>query len=144
MIIMLLVLQFGVVCQFFSLELCFLLQFSLSTCNSICRQGQICHAGQKMYSKEHRCQHIERQLIDSWPHVEDPISLLFSLTPFTGILADGTCTHLLHTYQGLVQIVSFFTLSPSHQIFGHMHGVLNVGKKITNYTVCFNFVRRIF
>lgn len=39
-----------------------------------------------MYSKEHRSQHIERQLIDSWPHVEDPISLLFSLTPFTGTL----------------------------------------------------------
>ena len=29
----------------------------------------------------------------------------------------------------------FFTLFPSHQIFGHMHGVLNIDKKITNYTV---------
>ena len=32
-------------------------------------------------------------------------------------------------------IASFFTLSSSHQIFGHMYGVLNVDKKITNYTV---------
>jgi len=36
---------------------------------------------------------------------------------------------------GLVYIASFFTLSLSHQIFGHMHRVLNVDKKITNYTV---------
>ena len=28
-----------------------------------------------------------------------------------------------------------FSLSPSHQIFGHMHGVLNVDKKITNYSL---------
>jgi hypothetical protein len=26
--------------------------------------------------------------------------------------------------------------SPSHQIFGRMHGALNVGKKITNCTIC--------
>jgi hypothetical protein len=26
--------------------------------------------------------------------------------------------------------------SPSHRIFERMHGVLNVGKKITNYIVC--------
>jgi hypothetical protein len=26
--------------------------------------------------------------------------------------------------------------SPSHQIFGRMHEALNVGKKITNCTVC--------
>jgi len=31
--------------------------------------------------------------------------------------------------------LSFFTLYPSHQIFESMHGVLNVDKKITNYTV---------
>ena len=36
---------------------------------------------------------------------------------------------------GLVYIASFFTLSPSHQIFEHMYGVLNVDKKITNYIV---------
>jgi hypothetical protein len=28
-----------------------------------------------------------------------------------------------------------FSLSPSHQIFGYMHGAVNIGKKITNYTV---------
>jgi hypothetical protein len=39
-------------------------------------------------------------------------------------------------------VFSFFEISkilqdfPSHQIFGHMHGALNVGKKITNCTVC--------
>jgi hypothetical protein len=30
----------------------------------------------------------------------------------------------------------YFLFHPSHQIFGHMHEVLNVGKKITNCTVC--------
>jgi hypothetical protein len=29
-----------------------------------------------------------------------------------------------------------FTRFSSHRIFRHMHGALNVGKKITNYTVC--------
>jgi hypothetical protein len=33
-----------------------------------------------------------------------------------------------------IQIPSFFTLSIT-SIFSHLHGVLNVGKKITNYTV---------
>ena len=32
-------------------------------------------------------------------------------------------------------IVSFFTLFLLHQIFEHMHGVLNVDKKITNYII---------
>jgi hypothetical protein len=30
----------------------------------------------------------------------------------------------------------FFAQYLSHQIFGRMHGALNVGKKITNCTVC--------
>jgi hypothetical protein len=30
----------------------------------------------------------------------------------------------------------YFLFALSHQIFRYMHGVLNVGKKITNYTVC--------
>jgi hypothetical protein len=33
-----------------------------------------------------------------------------------------------------IQIPSFFTLSIT-SIFSRLHGVLNVGKKITNYTV---------
>jgi hypothetical protein len=34
----------------------------------------------------------------------------------------------------VIQIPSFFTLSVT-SIFSRLHGVLNVGKKITNYTV---------
>ena len=33
------------------------------------------------------------------------------------------------------RFVSFFTLFLSHQIFGHIHRVLNVDKKITYYTI---------
>jgi hypothetical protein len=29
-----------------------------------------------------------------------------------------------------------FAQYPSHRIFGRMHGTLNIGKKITNYTAC--------
>jgi hypothetical protein len=35
----------------------------------------------------------------------------------------------------------FITL---HRMFGHMHGVLNVDEKITNYTDYDKFVRQIF
>jgi hypothetical protein len=35
-----------------------------------------------------------------------------------------------------LKILKILQDSPSHRIFGRMHGVLNVGKKITNYTVC--------
>jgi hypothetical protein len=34
--------------------------------------------------------------------------------------------------------------NPSHRMFGHMHGVLNVDKKITNYIGYNKFARRIF
>jgi hypothetical protein len=30
----------------------------------------------------------------------------------------------------------YFLFHPSHQIFEHMHGTLNVGKKITNCIAC--------
>jgi hypothetical protein len=39
----------------------------------------------------------------------------------------------------LVPPLRFFT--PLHHMFGHMHGVLNVDKKITNYTDCDKFAR---
>jgi hypothetical protein len=33
------------------------------------------------------------------------------------------------------KILKILEDSPSHRIFGHMYGALNIGKKITNYTV---------
>jgi hypothetical protein len=30
------------------------------------------------------------------------------------------------------QILNFYTLFPLHRIFRHMHGVLNIDKKLTN------------
>ena len=84
-------------CAFFST--------SLSTCSSTCADKVRFVMPKKCTARNNRDQRIERQLIDSWPHVEDPISLLFLLTPFTETLAfflnttetlaDGT--HLLHS-----------------------------------------------
>jgi hypothetical protein len=34
--------------------------------------------------------------------------------------------------------------TPSHRMFGDIHGALNIDKKITNCTVCIYFARRIF
>jgi hypothetical protein len=42
--------------------------------------------------------------------------------------------HQLGPCLDVIQIPSFFTLSIT-SIFSRLHGVLNVGKKITNYTV---------
>ena len=47
---------------------------------------------------------------------------------------DG-CAHGIALLAMALSRLQVFSLSPSHQIFGHMHGVLNVDKKITNYTV---------
>jgi hypothetical protein len=33
------------------------------------------------------------------------------------------------------KILKILQDSPSHRIFGRVHGALNIGKKITNYTV---------
>ena len=74
-------------CAFFST--------SLSTCSSTCADKVRFVMPKKCTARNNRDQSIERQLIDSWPHVEDPISLLFLLTPFTETLAHGT--HLLHS-----------------------------------------------
>jgi hypothetical protein len=41
----------------------------------------------------------------------------------------------------LVLIQKLYT--PSHRMFGDMHGALNIDKKITNCTVCMYFARRI-
>jgi hypothetical protein len=35
-----------------------------------------------------------------------------------------------------LQNVKSFQDSPSHRIYRHMYGALNIGKKITNYIVC--------
>jgi hypothetical protein len=42
----------------------------------------------------------------------------------------------------LFSLPKFFI--PTHRIFGHMHGVLNVDEKITNYTDCDKFARQFF
>ena len=53
------------------------------------------------------------------------------------IAVGGKVTHISRQVIGCMAWLRLqvFSLSPSHQIFGHMHGVLNVYKKITNYVV---------
>jgi glutamate/tyrosine decarboxylase-like PLP-dependent enzyme len=57
---------------------------------------------------------------------------------------NGQCINcvILGTRSGAQAVVSYFKIpkilqdSPSRQIFRRMYRALNVGKKITNYTVC--------
>ena len=51
-----------------------------------------------------------------------------------------TFSSIYSTLEGVFSShLKFFT--PSHRMFGHMHGVLNVDEKITNYTDCYKFAR---
>jgi hypothetical protein len=58
------------------------------------------------------------------------------------LLSNGVRNSLQCLRGCLVPPQKFFTLT--HRMFGHMHGVLNIDKKITNYTNCDKFARRIF
>jgi hypothetical protein len=44
----------------------------------------------------------------------------------------------------LLEMLPQKIFTPSHWMFGRMHVVLNVDEKITNYTDCDKFARRIF
>ena len=76
--------------------------------------------------------------------LDDIMPCAYSVQAFLHTACTAIACSQFSVLLGPVQIPKNFAHYSSHQILRHMHGVLNVDEKKTNYTVSREIVRRIF